>query len=161
MKNCVIFEDTVDDSCSSSFKLALEAYCAEKELKIISTFKLGTYSFDDDQNAYTKMIRFIKSNADIDNIIFISKHTLIADYNIFSNLIKLNNTDIHFLEESLVLNTTRNQKELLNLMAENFVRNLSERIKLNIEYYILHGHIPFKPLYGYVKKRIYSGSNEI
>lgn len=37
-------------------------------------------------------------------------------------------------------------------MAENFVRNLSERIKLNIEYYILHGHIPFKPLYGYVKK---------
>ncbi len=69
MKNCVIFEDTVDDSCSS-FKLALEAYCAEKELKIISTFKLGTYSFDDDQNAYTKMIRFIKSNADIDNIIF-------------------------------------------------------------------------------------------
>ncbi len=109
----------MDDSCSS-FKLALEAYCAEKELKIISTFKLGTYSFDDDQNAYTKMIRFIKSNADIDNIIFISKHTLIADYNIFSNL-----------------------------------------IKLNIEYYILHGHIPFKPPYGYVKKRIYSGSNEI
>ena len=37
MKNCVTFEDTVDDSCSS-FKLALEAYCAEKELKIINRF---------------------------------------------------------------------------------------------------------------------------
>ena len=65
MKNCVIFEDTVDDSCSS-FKLALEAYCAEKELKIISTFKLGTYSFDDDYSLTGHLGRVIyRQNAEL------------------------------------------------------------------------------------------------
>lgn len=150
MKKCIIFNSIcIDNSYLTRF---FQKYAEDNNFEIIAIFGSAINAFD--KNGYNEMITFLKQNKDINNILMNSVNSLTASYTDYKNLSELKNINIHFIEEAIVVNTTVNSDSLLKIMTENFVMNLSRRISLNIEYYILHGQIPFRPPYGYIKKRI-------
>lgn len=94
----------------------------------------------------------LRAYAEKNNIIFFSTGCLIISYQEYLNLMSLQNINIHFVEQELILDDAH-KDELLDMVSENYIYNLSRRIAMNIEYYISQGQIPFKPPFGYKKVR--------
>lgn len=152
MKKCVLYNNISEEYLDLPL-CPLSLYAKQNNFEIADEFKPEIIAFNTEKNGYIPMISFLKENKDILDVIFYSEHSFIISYLEYLNLISLDNINLHFIKENSILNT-QDKDELLNLVVENYIQNLSQRIAINIEYYISRGQMPFKPPFGYKRVRI-------
>lgn len=149
MNKCVIYNNIFNEPFSMPI-CPLRAYAEKNNIEIIQEFRPQIGIFNNLNNGFSKMISYLKNNNEINNIIFFSTGCLIISYQEYLNLMSLQNMNIHFVEQELILDDAH-KDELLDIVSDNFIYNLSRRIAMNIEYYISQGQIPFRPPFGYKK----------
>jgi|GEM_PF-1772206 len=148
MKKCIIYDDLFRYNINSPVNILTE-YVKNNDFEITFIFEQNiNYALNTNENTFCKMEKFLRDNQDIKTIIFPSINSLIVTYDDYLNFVKLN-VEMHFVKEAFILNSLDHKDKLLDLLSQNYLNNLSDLIKTNIEYYLSQGMPPFKPPFGY------------
>jgi site-specific DNA recombinase len=139
----------------------IREYAKRNNLYILKEFEVDESAKKEDRRIFQELIATIKANDHIAGIIAEKVDRLLRgnlkDRVIIEDLINLNNKEIHFVKESLILSkdTKSAQKlhfDIQNALARHFLNNLSDEVKKGYDILVNDGFYPHIPPIGYESK---------
>ena len=147
-------------SIEAQRKLALE-YAMRCGYTIVKEYAVDESAKRADRKIFTEMTLFVRQNEKVVGILAEKVDRLLrgnfSDIVIINDLVQLDNKEVHFIKESLILSKDSKSAQkfhfdIHNAIARNFLNNLSDEVRKSYDVLVDDGFYPHLPPLGYESK---------